>query len=923
MNFLAALPQQIQKSLTLNTLFNMTLRLVLVILIISGISYWHLMSQLANDTQAKLLGYITERGQREESVFVLAEDNHSILRNDFLMRFTVDSNINWQRRFDQTFFHWRDHTIRNVPEGTRSEDFDTEQHPTAFVQRGVQLDGDVRKRLVLSHELVERYGAGWRDRFLDTYISLPEGANIVLWPGAAWGINASSDLDIPTEEWAYLGDQSHNPERDTLWTGVYADPVTQDWMVSAETPIDDAQGRHLATIGHDIILTDLLDRAINDHLPGTHNMLLRSDGQLIAEPALMDRIRAEAGKLNVETFGDPHLKRVFEFTRHLGQQSRVVYNKTDREYLAISKLKGTGWYLITVYPELLLQQQAFSATQFLLFIGLASLILEVLFLFLVLRQKISTPLKEFLNATQQLTSGDFDVELDTQRQDEIGQLATAFTSMTHQLQNSFATLEHKVAERTTELVAATEEANLANKAKSEFLANMSHELRTPLNGILGYAQILGRSKTLDVEEQKGIKIIHQCGSHLLNLINDILDLSKIEAQKLELASTSVHLPSMLQSIVEMCVVKAEQKGIDFIYLPCAGLPEGVEVDDKHLSQVLINLLSNAIKFTESGAVNFKIDSLEKSDYEVSLLFQVLDTGVGIAEEDFAKLFDAFEQVGDQIKQSEGSGLGLAISQRIVHLMGGTIEVNSQLGKGSEFCFRIVVPLVDDWVQSPRVSWEERIIGYEGIRYQILVIDDHWENRAVLVNLLEPLGFNIIEASQGQEGLEKLRRYQPDLVITDLVMPVMDGFEFLNHIRNDEVLKDAKVIVSSASVTQAVQELALASGGNCFVAKPVDAIILFESVQTQLGLKWVHESKIELSKQRTTDLRHKVLPPRKILNKLFVLAQDGFILDLREEINLLKMTDHSYAVFADEILKLAQDFMVEEIEVLLCQYLSDQ
>lgn len=919
-NVLSNLRERIQTSLTFNTLVNMTLRLVLVVLVISGVSYWHLMSQLANDTQAKLLGYITERGQREETVFVLAQDNHAILHDDFLKQFTADSEVNWQKKFHHTFFQWTDHTIRNVPEGTQAEAFDTERYPTTFVQSGVQLNEDLHKRLVLSNDLVERYGAGWRDRFLDTYISLPEGANTVLWPGAAWGINANSDLDIPAEEWAYLGDWNHNPERKTLWTGVYADPVTQDWMVSAETPIDDSQGRHLATIGHDIILTDLLDRAINDHLAGIYNMLLRNDGQLIAEPTLMDRIRAEAGKLHVSTAEDPHLERVFEFTQHTNESSSVVYNRIDREYLAIAKLKGTGWYLITVYPELLLQQQALSATQFLLFIGLASLVLEVLFLFVVLRQKISIPLQEFLSATQQLTAGGFDVTLDTQRQDEIGRLAKAFTAMTSQLQNAFATLEQKVEERTTELVAATEEAKLANQAKSEFLANMSHELRTPLNGILGYAQILGRSSTFGDKERQGIKTIHQCGSHLLDLINDILDLSKIEARKLELNLTPLDIPNLLQNIVDISSIKAKQKGIKFEYQPSPQIPQFVFVDEKRLRQILLNLLGNAIKFTEEGTVTLQIDVIQKSDTEALLLFRIIDTGIGIAETHLNKIFSAFEQVGEQQKQLEGTGLGLAISQQLVTLMGGSIQVKSNLGEGSEFYFRINLSLAKEWLQQVTPA-DKTIIGYQGQRYQILIIDDRWENRAVLVNLLEPLGFNIIEAEHGEEGLDKLRQCNPDLVITDIAMPVMDGFEFLQQIRNDTVLKHTKVIVSSASVAQTDQTMALTGGGDTFLAKPIDAQALYQTISELLNIRWLYEE-ADGSDALQTSTADIILPSIEVLEELLSLSQYGDVFTLREKLRSLVALDKIYVPFVDPLLRLAKLFLVEEIEEILSTQVKD-
>ncbi len=900
----------------------MAVRLMLVVLAISGISYLHLMHQLSQDTEERLSKYITERSKREEEIFVLAEDNHALLRQDFLKQFNTDTSIDWCDRFQDYFDTWSDGTVRNVPEGTSSQAFDTEAHPTAFLERNLDLTTDLYKRMVLSYELVDRYGSGWRNRFLDTYISLPEGANTVLWPGAAWGIEAAVDLHIADEEWAYLGEHIHNPERKTLWTGVYADPVIQDWMVSAETPIDDANGRHLATIGHDIILTNLFERTINDHLEGAYNLIIRKDGQLVAHPNWMEQIRAAGGRLDVQQSGDDHLERLFKFAQQSQTVGPVSYNRQDREYLAIAQLRGPGWYLITVYPETLLQEEAFELARFVLLLGVFSLILEIILLYFVLRQKIATPLENLRDATQKLSTGEFDVQLDTERQDELGQLALAFTQMTQQLQTAFSTLEKRVEERTAELKQAILRADQANQAKSEFLANMSHELRTPLNGILGYTQILDRNQILDRKTQQGLDVIHQCGVHLLTLINDILDLAKIEARKLELAPTPLHLPSLIQSVVEMCKLKAEQKGIEFIYRPSAQVPEGVSADEKRLRQVLINLLGNAIKFTDQGSVTLQVDVLSLSTTNASILFQIIDTGVGIAEENLAKLFEAFEQVGDQKKQSEGTGLGLSISQRIVTLMGGTIEVKSELGKGSEFFFVVDLLLAPDWSeQQVTLGNRDRIIDYEGKRRRILVVDDRWENRAVIQGLLAPLRFEIIEAENGRKGLEQLQINSPDLVITDLAMPVMDGFKFLQHIRSTDDFKSIRVIVSSASVGQEDQRMALDHGGDDFLAKPVNASELFASLANQLQLTWLYktdDSAETSSKKLSIEVS---IPPYSVLEELLKSAQEADMKTLRAQLTELIASDQAYIPFTEPILQLSRQFEAEEIEALLQNFLA--
>lgn len=467
--------------------------------------------------------------------------------------------------------------------------------------------------------------------------------------------------------------------------------------------------------------------------------------------------------------------------------------------------------------------------------------------------------------------------------------------------------------------AAREAANAANQAKSEFLANMSHELRTPLNGILGYAQILGRSKTLPEKERHGINIIHQCGSHLLTLINDVLDLSKIEARKLELMPQAVHLPSLIQGVVEICQIRAEQKGIEFHYQPDANLPNGIEADEKRLRQVLINLLGNAIKFTDKGSVTLKVDCLSADATTAYLRFLVADTGIGISSEDAAKLFQAFEQVGAKSRQAEGTGLGLAISQQIVQLMAGQIQVKSQLGAGSDFFFEVELPLAADWMQK-QTTIAGNIVGYSGTKQHILIVDDRWENRAVLLNLLEPLGFVITEAENGQEGLAKMGEKLPDLVITDLVMPIMDGFEMLKQLRHTQDLKQLKVIVSSASVAQADRQMSLEAGGDDFLAKPVQAQELFDLIAQHLQLSWIYEETEETENLVNSTPLELIPPEPEDLQVLLELAQQGRLKKLSEVAEQIGEKSDDYQLFIQDILQLAKQFQTEEIEQLIQQHL---
>ncbi|MGB7890386.1 MAG: PAS domain S-box protein, partial [Microcoleus sp.] len=442
---------------------------------------------------------------------------------------------------------------------------------------------------------------------------------------------------------------------------------------------------------------------------------------------------------------------------------------------------------------------------------------------------------------------------------------------------------------------AREAAEAASRAKSEFLANMSHELRTPLNGIMGYAQILQRSKVLNEEERSRIDVIYQCGSHLLTLINDILDLSKIEAQKVELMPTDFHFPAFLQGVAEMSRIRAEIKGIHFHFPSSPELPIGIRADEKRLRQVLFNLLSNAIKFTDEGSVTFIVSFAT----EGKIRFEVRDTGTGIAQEQLEAIFQPFEQVGDRRRQTEGTGLGLAISQRIVELMGSTIQVQSEMNVGSIFWFDVSLPQADEWVKTSQIDHHGQIIGIKDCQPKIVVIDDKWANRSVINNLLSPIGFEVFEANDGLEGWEKILEVQPDLIVTDLLMPELDGFEVIKRVRESENFKDTVIIVSSASVFETDQYRSLEAGGNAFIPKPIQATELLQKLQQYLDLEWVYEANEE-PLAIASDTNELIAPPAKEMEMLYELAMKGNFLEIVKQAVLLEEIDPKYIPFAKRL-----------------------
>jgi signal transduction histidine kinase len=470
--------------------------------------------------------------------------------------------------------------------------------------------------------------------------------------------------------------------------------------------------------------------------------------------------------------------------------------------------------------------------------------------------------------------------------------------LSQQLQEQNRQLQQEIQER----LKAEKAAEAASIAKSEFLANMSHELRTPLNAILGFTQVMSRDPQLRTEQREYLRIINRSGEHLLDLINDVLDLSKIEAGLISLDESSFNLYRLLDNLEDMFQIKAEQKNLQLLVSVPSNVPQYIKTDPKKLRVCLINLLGNAIKFTEHGTVTLRVTAelgtgeedtgrQEHGDTEKSLAnlrasssslfpntlhFEVEDTGPGIAPEEMQSLFDAFVQTETGRKIAEGTGLGLAITRKFVQQIGGEIKVSSVLGEGATFKFDIKIAEPDslELIASPL----RRVIGLEPNqdRYRLLVVDDTQENRLLLVKLLEPMGFEVREAENGAEGVALWESWQPHLIWMDTRMPVMDGLEATRQIRSRErergrgrdrerqkwgngggetvvsskehrsvsVLSNSPpatiIIALTASTFEEKRGEILAAGSDDFVRKPFTEDIIFEKIAEYLGVLYIYE-----------------------------------------------------------------------------------
>jgi len=871
--------KKFKSSITRTTIIKMGVRIAFVIIAVTLVSYWHIISNLELQVVEQLDKYITERGHRESSLFVLSEDNHVVYKKEFLFQYQQMGKKVPRERFNKIFQAKEDGTMRVNKQffyGFKQLDSSIPiKGLTGFSVPNVTITDDIIRRAVIGFDMLTIFGhpwATWEDRFPNLYMFIPEKILVTYWNNKPWGLEAPADIDLDKEIWFTIANKENNPIRKTVWTGLYYDNVAKDWMVSCITPID-VDDRHLVTVGHDILLNKLFESAMDDHLEGAYNIIFSADGSLIVHPDKLEEILAKNGQVTIQNTGDSHLINIYQQVKQIKSGQTVIDNSEYDEYIAVTKIQGPDWYFATVYPKKLFSNFAFNTAIFILFLGILSLLIEITVLFVVLRKQVAKPLNNLIDATENITKGNFDIQLDMTRQDELGHLA-----------NSFNIMSDKIQAREKSLLEA-------NQLKDEFLANTSHELRTPLNGIIGIAESLidGVTGELNKQTKTNLAMIASSGKRLSSLVNDILDFSKLQHHEIGLQLKPLDLYSIVDMVLTLIQPLIAQKKINFINTVRPDLTV-VFADENRLQQILYNLIGNAIKFTEQGSIII-------STHVISKQIQVIitDEGIGIPADKLDSIFESFKQAeGSTAREYGGTGLGLTVTKQLVELHGGKIWVKSLLDVGSKFIFTLpsskesTVPLsatqsklnhIIDQININEIHEQDSTEKLTTTGFKVLIVDDEPVNLQVLHNYLAFQNYSIVQATSGQEALKLIDDgFIPDVILLDVMMPQMTGYEVTHKLREKWQAIELPILLLTAK--NQVEDLVqgLEAGANDYMTKPISKEELLARIKTHLSLKTLTADNLRMSAELdiAKQLQQMVLPKEAELQQINDLDIAGFM-----------------------------------------------
>lgn len=734
-------------SLGTRVLWQMAVRIAVVIALITAASYWNIHRSMTKAGLNTLKEYVRERGERESQLFLLAEDNLQTL----MRRFMAERSKLPAASVDQAFAA----ALERNPDGAwrRREGFDVENEPSAYIAARVKIDAAVRHEVMAALNLTTSFGHAWQNRFASLFLTSFDGYGITYVPGVNWDKDQPPDVDYLTRPWVQPVLPANDPERTRRWTGIWYDDASHIFAATCILP-QDVDGRFKYYAGTSILLDDIMRRTREVSLAGTYNVLFRADGQLISHPddAIMAELRAGKGKYSISTSGDEHLKALYETVINARDRDILSLDTYD-EFLGVTRIAGPDWYFVTVMPKRVLASAAASTARIVLWLGLGALLLELAVVGWILRRRVTEPLRHFLEKVTAFGRGDLESRISVAGQDELAMLGRAFNRMAQtigehqrQLTTHAEGLEAKVAERTRQL----EE---KNHAKTQFLAAASHDLRQPAQAQGLFLDVLSRT-ALDDQQRQLLDNLSASYQSSNNMLNSLLEYSQIEAGVVKSKPRDFALQPLLHKIEREFGPLANAKGL---YYRCRDTKLIAHSDPVLLERILRNLVSNAIRYTEQGGV--LVAARRRHD---DVWLEVWDTGIGIAPENQKAVFLEFLQLDNPERdRQKGLGLGLAIVEGLVQHLGHGLTLRSRSGRGS--LFRLVLPSgIGGQITAPTVPAPEPLLRDA----RILVIDDDPSIRAALRYLLTDWGCRCDVVETVEEALDIARQAPLDMVISD-------------------------------------------------------------------------------------------------------------------------------------------------------------
>lgn len=673
----------------------------LVIAVVTAVTYGIVFHGARQRDLQHLESYVAERARGEEAGFQQIESNLRLVRGQFLKRMESpipgDYDVKWNARF------------RLFPDGSwrsREEFVDGRKWSTLWAHKNARLTPELKVQILRAQDICNELLPGWVDVFPSVYFVLPGWVNIGFDPRIpSWVWDTPADYDPIDLEWFQLAIPSQKPADDFYWSGVIEEPTTRVPIVSVYLPIlkDD---QFLGSIGHDLALSRLMDESTRSYLPGASHLVFRSDGRLIAHPTRREEILASKGQLRMQDSGETALASLYSLVSGQTNQQFSGYDRGSDMYYSMARLAGPEWFFLTMMPRHHLHRQAFQSTQWVLWSGVISLALVLIFLAATLRKQVAQPLAEFTRATLQMSAGDTSARAEVSRGGELGTLAELFNTMAARVASRDAELrqlnqglEERVALRTSELIEANRRLGQAreealgllarerelSELKSEFVSLVSHEFRTPLEIILSSADNLERyHDRLPAEKrQQLLRTIHKSVRRMAGMMEEVLVLGRLETNRMTFKPAYFEFTPFCERLSEE-IDAASGKRCP-IQLVSNGTPSQAYGDESLLRHIFSNLLSNAVKYSAPGQ---PVDFLLHCQGE-DLRCAIKDRGCGIPKADQSRLFQAFHR-GGNVRHIPGTGLGLLIVQRCVALHGGEIEYESVEGEGTTFTVRLPI-----------------------------------------------------------------------------------------------------------------------------------------------------------------------------------------------------------------------------------------